>query len=273
MMLVMAVRTDAPRVYERAVRLFTPDEIAEAFAATRGVASPTQLRVMMKRDGRDLVSEFRKLAPPRRPVSLQRWSVKRVLLAAGVVIGTLLALLATFNLFVPAELEGNGTPTCGTDNVMVLMAQSVPTATSVPCLAALPAGWDLGGISMKRGESHFWLDSDIAGRRAVTVTLLPPSGCRTDEAVEVLSEEPGMQRFEDPEQLPPELRTTRYYTFAGGCVTYEFAFGADADTELLFAADSALAFQPRRSLVEAVADRTNGLILCGAEAPPCTGGR
>ena len=106
MMLVLAVRTDAPRVYERATRLFTPDEIAEAFAATRGVASPTQLRMMMKRDGRDLVTQFRELAPPCRPVSLQRWSVKRVLLAGGVLIGGLLALSATFNLFVPAQLEG-----------------------------------------------------------------------------------------------------------------------------------------------------------------------
>ena len=34
MMLVLAVRTDAERVYERALRFFTPDEIAEAFAAT-----------------------------------------------------------------------------------------------------------------------------------------------------------------------------------------------------------------------------------------------
>ena len=44
MMLVLAVRTDAARVYERALAYFTPDEIAEAFAAARGIASPTQLR-------------------------------------------------------------------------------------------------------------------------------------------------------------------------------------------------------------------------------------
>ena len=44
MMLVLAVRSDARSVYERALRYFTPEEIAEAFAATRGVASPTQLR-------------------------------------------------------------------------------------------------------------------------------------------------------------------------------------------------------------------------------------
>ncbi len=85
MMLVLAVRTDAERVYHRAVRYFTPDEIAEAFAATRGIASPTQLRAAMKQDGRDLVAEFRALAPERRPISLQRWSVRRVVYALGLV--------------------------------------------------------------------------------------------------------------------------------------------------------------------------------------------
>ena len=46
MMLVLAVRTDAERVYQRALAYFTPDEIAEAFAAARGIASPTQLRAV-----------------------------------------------------------------------------------------------------------------------------------------------------------------------------------------------------------------------------------
>ena len=64
MMLVLAVRTDAQRVYDRALLVFTPDEIAEAFAATSGIASPTQLRSAVKQDGRDLVAEFRALAPP-----------------------------------------------------------------------------------------------------------------------------------------------------------------------------------------------------------------
>ena len=40
MMMVLALRSDAPRVYEHAVGLFSPDEIAEAFAATRGRRQP-----------------------------------------------------------------------------------------------------------------------------------------------------------------------------------------------------------------------------------------
>jgi tRNA A-37 threonylcarbamoyl transferase component Bud32 len=92
MMLVLALRSDAATVYEHALRYFTPDEIAEAFAATRGVASPTQLRSMVKEDGRGLIEEFRALAPARAPVRIQRWSLRRIGLTASVLVGGLLAL-------------------------------------------------------------------------------------------------------------------------------------------------------------------------------------
>ena len=92
MMLVLALRTDAATVYERALEYFTPDDVAEAFAAARGVAMPTQLRTMMKDDGRDLVEEFRKLAPTRRPIRIQRWTFRRMVLTAWV---ALLALIGS----------------------------------------------------------------------------------------------------------------------------------------------------------------------------------
>jgi tRNA A-37 threonylcarbamoyl transferase component Bud32 len=81
MMLALAVRTNAERVYQHALRYFTADEIAEAFAATRGVTSPTQLRSVLKHDGRDLIGEFRALAPDRRPVAIQHWSLRRIALS------------------------------------------------------------------------------------------------------------------------------------------------------------------------------------------------
>jgi tRNA A-37 threonylcarbamoyl transferase component Bud32 len=90
MMLVLAVRTDATRVYQHALRYFTEDDIAEAFAATRGVASPTQLRAVLKQDRRDLVAEFRALAPDREPVAIQHWSVRRI--ALGLLVLALAAL-------------------------------------------------------------------------------------------------------------------------------------------------------------------------------------
>jgi tRNA A-37 threonylcarbamoyl transferase component Bud32/membrane-associated phospholipid phosphatase len=92
MMLVLALGSDAQTVYRIAERYFTPEEIAEAFAATRGVASPTQVRSMMKRDGRNLLEEFRALAPPHDPIPIQRWSLRRVLLTVWVAFLGLIAL-------------------------------------------------------------------------------------------------------------------------------------------------------------------------------------
>jgi hypothetical protein len=98
MMLVLALRSDAKRVYGHALKYFTEEEIAEAFAATRGVASPTQLRAALKRDDRDLLREFRELAPERRPVAIQRWSIRRFALGLSVlVVVALVALLVVGN--------------------------------------------------------------------------------------------------------------------------------------------------------------------------------
>jgi membrane-associated phospholipid phosphatase/tRNA A-37 threonylcarbamoyl transferase component Bud32 len=92
MMLVLGLRSDAQRVYDHALKYFSPQEIGEAFAAARGVASPTQLRSMMKEDGRDLLEEFRGLAPSFPPVRIQRWSVRRVALTMWVLVLGLIAL-------------------------------------------------------------------------------------------------------------------------------------------------------------------------------------
>jgi hypothetical protein len=277
MMLVLAVRTDAERVYQRAMRFFTPDDVAEAFAAARGIASPTQLRAFMKQDGRDLVAQFRALAPPCEPVSLQRWSIKRVLLALGMAAGAIVGVQGVVGLLTPAhDLEVTAAPTCGTGSLMILMAQAVPSATAVPCIAALPAGWSLGDVHIRSGAGSFSLDSDLGGEGAVRATLLPPDQCDVGGATAVPSDEVGMRRFERPEQLQPRLRTTRYYLFEGGCVTYRFDLdlsdgdgGGAGPGALVFAADAALAFQPRSVLVEEVRDRA-ALRLCGAFSP-CDG--
>jgi membrane-associated phospholipid phosphatase/tRNA A-37 threonylcarbamoyl transferase component Bud32 len=99
MMLVLALRSDPTRVYERARRLFSDDEIAEAFAATRGITMPTQLRGMIRQQGRDLHAEFTHLLPIRLPpVKIQRWSVRRVALTVGVVVGTLILAMTAYGV-------------------------------------------------------------------------------------------------------------------------------------------------------------------------------
>jgi membrane-associated phospholipid phosphatase/tRNA A-37 threonylcarbamoyl transferase component Bud32 len=94
MMLVLATRSSPQQVYERARIQFRGDEIAEAFAATRGLTMPSQLRRWMREQGRDLHAEFLHLLQERPPpIAIQHWSVRRVGLMTGVLAGGLLALL------------------------------------------------------------------------------------------------------------------------------------------------------------------------------------
>jgi tRNA A-37 threonylcarbamoyl transferase component Bud32/membrane-associated phospholipid phosphatase len=86
MMLTLALGSSPEQVYRRAQRLFAPDEIAEAFAASRGVTIPAQLRARIcDVEGEDLLERFRSLAPARPPVAIQRWSLRRIGLTVSVV--------------------------------------------------------------------------------------------------------------------------------------------------------------------------------------------
>jgi tRNA A-37 threonylcarbamoyl transferase component Bud32 len=78
MMLSLALRSSSDQVYDRAVLLFTPEEIAEAFAATRGITMPSQLRHELKNDERDFRAEFGRLASFPRKLPIQRWTVRRI---------------------------------------------------------------------------------------------------------------------------------------------------------------------------------------------------
>jgi hypothetical protein len=264
MMLVLAVRSDVDLVYRRALRFFTDDEIAAAFAATRGIASPTQLRAFMKRDPRDLLGQFRALAPERRPIPIQRWSVRRVLLALWMLFVFAIAVYAGISAFLPAQNLGIArAPECDANDTSILSAQAVPSAAAIPCLASLPSGWAFGGGDIESGQASFWLNSDRAGERAVTVSLT--AGCDVSSAHEVPSDEADTRRFEDPSSLAP-LVGVRSYVFPGGCATYRFAFAPGASNALVFDVDAAVSFVPRSDLVADLRER-EGLALCGRGAP------
>ena len=109
MMLLLGLKADPRLVYERATApgMFTPTDVAEAFAAVRGAAIPSQSRGMLKQlkkgSGRNLAAEFREMAPPTRPVSIQRWSIRRIGVTAVTSVLFLLAIL-----LVLANLQGAG---------------------------------------------------------------------------------------------------------------------------------------------------------------------
>jgi tRNA A-37 threonylcarbamoyl transferase component Bud32 len=98
MLLVLALGSEPRLVYERALRQFTLDEVSEAFAATRGLTMPSQLRRLLREQGRDLHGEFVRLLPaPPRPIAIQRFSARRLGLTLAVLVGTFLAVVLVLN--------------------------------------------------------------------------------------------------------------------------------------------------------------------------------
>jgi hypothetical protein len=178
--------------------------------------------------------------------------------------GSALGVLALIPLAACEVGTPPGTPKCNAPgDAMVLVAQSVPSATELPCVGELPAGWRFEEQQVASGITTFWLGSDIAGTHAVQVDLQP--GCDIAGAVSVPStadDEIGLERFDRPEQLRP-LRLVRFYRFEGGCIVYRYAFAPAAPSSLQFEADAALSFLPRADVVQATA-RSYGAKLCGA---------
>jgi len=106
MMLILALKTDVPTVYQRALRQFAPADIAEGFAATRSVTIPSQTRALLaaERDrGRDLLQEFQDISPHREPITIQRWSSRRL---GRTVIAGLAAALVMARIW--SEIRGRG---------------------------------------------------------------------------------------------------------------------------------------------------------------------
>jgi hypothetical protein len=151
---------------------------------------------------------------------------------------------------------------------LLLMAQAVPSAAYVPCIAEFPAGWTFGGERIRDRRPEFWMDSDRAGMHAVSVVLT--RDCDTSKAIEVPQEagEPLMRRYEEPTVLPPTLSGSRYYVFPGGCVTYRFSFLDGATYAQVVEATEALTFVARELGVTELAKE--GIVLCG-RGVPCPG--
>lgn len=182
---------------------------------------------------------------------------------------------ATLALLVPwiaSCTSGSDEPACSRPDasIIVLEAQSVPTATRVPCIASLPIGWRFAGSLVEDGSTKLWLDHDRAGIHAVEVRL--SAACDVGNAVEVppAPNETGMRIFELPTSLRPRFTGERFLRFAGGCITYRFSFTAGADPTLVIEAEQSLSTIPRAQIVRLV-DEDLGVPLCGAGAPSCAG--
>jgi len=261
MMLCLALRSDPRLVYERALRQFSVEEITEAFAATRGLAMPSQLRHMLRAQGRDLHAEFLSLLPERpAPISIQRFSLRRIGLALLVVCALLVAVPMLVSWAVQTDRVNTSLYTsdigCSDQEALWLMAQAVPSATLVPCLQVAPPGWTLNDVKAGSGFASIVFDIDRPQQvAAVTVELLP--SCDLAGATEVSSEQPGARRYIRIDRAAAPDRVIRSYAFQGGCITERFT-SADSPEDLASQASTAFGFVTRDQLARDLSRRSGG---------------
>jgi tRNA A-37 threonylcarbamoyl transferase component Bud32 len=270
MLLCLALRSSPQQVYERALRQFSVEEISEAFAAARGLALPSQLRRLMRAQGRDLAAEFVRLLPtPPRPIAIQRWSLRRV----GLWLVVLLALIPAVPIALGFAL-GSTTPgsykyvkgghgVCTDLEELWLMAQSVPSASRIPCIRALPPDTTIQ-LRVHNSQSVLELTSTTGPNPDVNVGTEPqvPQGgvavrltaaCDAPTQGEGRIVAPGVRRFQvEGTRGTPEVVDV----FPGGCLTYQP--GAGTAATLLDQVERAVSFRTRDELRQALRRHSNG---------------
>jgi hypothetical protein len=134
----------------------------------------------------------------------------------------------------------------------VLLAQSVPTASAVPCLRAPVGNWILTKFDARDGSSRIefayrYGDGD-------TATIDSAAACDPRDAREVASQFEGVRRY-DRELVRAGLYADEtYYQYPGGCTVLRFHLaregaslrGADIAAALGFLARERLDRQIRR---------------------------
>jgi hypothetical protein len=141
---------------------------------------------------------------------------------------------------------------------VLLMAQAVPSASQLPCVELLPAGWVVSDVFVRNGRARFTLDSDRVGSKAVEVVL--QRYCTFGKVSRVPTDHPGTRRFHEVLEIRPgeRYRGAVHYLFRGGCVSYRLDFRGDEQARPLGEVTLALGFVSRDAVAASLAELTDG---------------
>jgi hypothetical protein len=153
-------------------------------------------------------------------------------------------------------------------NGVILMAQSVPTASFVPCLEAMPVGWRFADMEARSDSAAFWLDADRYGTHAIEVRL--SESCDITDATEIPSDRQDMVRLERVTMVSPQYVGQRFYLFEGGCISVLFRLSGRERSEALALATQAIGAVHREDLQDLVREKSGGRLELD---PAAEGGR
>ena len=145
---------------------------------------------------------------------------------------------------------------CGDLESLWLEAQSVPSASLVPCIRSPLAGWTVAEVAVNDGRSVVTLNHDRAGPSAVVLRLT--AACDPAGAVQAPSPAPGVRRYQRTGPRTGEFRATWYDLFPGGCLTYQLHSTSDVKGSFTADLPALLTFATRDALRQALRQRSDG---------------
>jgi hypothetical protein len=160
-------------------------------------------------------------------------------------------MLAAVMLAAGAALTGCATaddtvPGCADPLRLAIVAQSVPSASYLPCIRDLQPGWTTAGFDPAQDGTSFLLNSDRSPGQPVTVRLT--TACRISRASPSPARAPGVLTYTRLDSIRPRFAGRLYDVFPGGCVTYSFDFSHGSQIALMEQFKAAVGLYPRQQL-------------------------
>jgi hypothetical protein len=166
----------------------------------------------------------------------------RARLAAGLAA----ALLATAATLTGCAAFSDTAPGCGQPLRLAVVAQSLPSASYLPCIRTLPQGWSTSGFRAAPGGTSFLLSSDRSPGQPVSVRLI--AACRPGDASPSPPRAPGAVTYTRLASITPRFAGSLYDVFPGGCVSYSFDFALGSQISLMEQFEQAVGLYPRQQL-------------------------
>jgi hypothetical protein len=135
----------------------------------------------------------------------------------------------------------NAQPICHNDPPTVLMAESVPTASLIPCVKAVPGGWSFRSFEANDAAATFSMEQQEGG-----VLIVELHGSCEPVGERVPDTEPSVQGYRSVQDGGTRIVWTSMFT--GGCSRAELTFPAAPPASDVEDVRTALSFISRDEL-------------------------
>jgi hypothetical protein len=139
--------------------------------------------------------------------------------------------------------SANEQPTCRSDPPTLLMAESVATASLIPCVDALPQGWTWHSFQADDASATFSLEQQD-GDGALEVALV--GACDVSGDGEPVQGFPSAERYRSVNDTATNVTWTS--TFPGGCARTSLTFSSRPEQTEVDRMQRAISFIPRDQL-------------------------